>query len=240
MTMDIARHIAALLSRNNQQYASRSEAAYDLLRAVIMDGVLRPGQRLREVDVADWLGMSRTPVREAFRRLERDGLITFVPHKGMTVTVLDHYAVMELYRMREVLEGTAASLAAQHATDAEIAVLRDMIEQEPSFVNDPKSLADRNVEFHNAIYASAHNRYLLRSLNGLRDSMALLGETTYSVPGRIETALQEHRSVVEAISRRDPEAADRSMRAHLSGAQHARLRQMHGNSGPVAAAVAHT
>lgn len=240
MTMDIARHIAALLSRTSQQYASRSEAAYDLLRAVIMDGVLRPGQRLREVDVADWLGMSRTPVREAFRRLERDGLITFVPHKGMTVTVLDHNAVMELYRMREVLEGTAASLAAQHATDAEIAVLRDMIDQEPGFVDDPKALADRNVAFHNAIYASAHNRYLLRSLNGLRDSMALLGETTYSVPGRIDTALREHRTVVDAIARRDPAAADHSMRAHLSGAQHARLRQMHGNTSAGASALART
>ena len=238
MTIDIARYIAALLSRNDQHYASRSEAAYDLLRAAVMDGVLRPGQRLREVDVSDWLGMSRTPVREAFRRLERDGLITFVPHKGMTVTVLDHGAVMELYRMREVLEGTAASLAAQHATEAEIAVLRDMMDQEPAFVNDAKALADRNVAFHNAIYAAAHNRYLLRSLNGLRDSMALLGETTYSVPGRIETALVEHRTVVDAIAGRDPAAADRNMRAHLSGAQHARLRQMHGNASQAVPAAA--
>ncbi|MGD8811066.1 MAG: GntR family transcriptional regulator, partial [Gammaproteobacteria bacterium] len=102
MAKETARYIADLLSRNDQNYASRSEAAYDLLRTAIMDGVLLPGQRLREIDVSDWLGMSRTPVREAFRRLERDGLITFVPHKGMTVTVLDHSAVMELYRMREV------------------------------------------------------------------------------------------------------------------------------------------
>jgi DNA-binding GntR family transcriptional regulator len=230
MTMDIARYIADLLSRNDQHYASRSEAAYDLLRVAIMDGVLQPGQRLREIDVSDWLGMSRTPVREAFRRLERDGLISFVPHKGMTVTVLDHSAVMELYRMREVLEGTAASLAAQHATEAEIAVLRDMIDQEPGLTGDAKALAAHNVAFHNTIYAAAHNRYLLRSLNGLRDSMALLGETTYSVPGRIDSALPEHRSVVAAITRRDPEAADRTMRAHLSGAQHARLRQMQGNA----------
>lgn len=232
MTQETARYIAGLLSRGDQNYASRSEAAYDLLRTAIMDGVLRPGQRLREIDVSDWLGMSRTPVREAFRRLERDGLITFVPHKGMTVTVLDHSAVMELYRMREVLEGTAASLAAQHATEAEIAVLRDMVDQESSFRDDTKSLADRNVAFHNAIYAAAHNRYLLRSLNGLRDSMALLGETTYAVPGRIEAALGEHHTVVDAIAGRDPADADRRMRAHLSGAQHARLRQMHGDSRP--------
>ena len=226
MPQDIGRYIADLLSRNDGQYASRSEAAYALLRTAVMDGVLRPGQRLREVDVSDWLGMSRTPVREAFRRLERDGLITFVPHKGMTVTVLDHSAVMELYRMREVLEGTAASLAAQHATEAEIAALQDLLDQEQALDWDARALAAQNVAFHNALYAAAHNRYLLRSLNGLRDSMALLGETTYSVKGRIETALDEHRSVIEAIARRDPAAADSQMRAHLRGAQHARLRQM--------------
>jgi len=230
MTQDVGRYIANLLSRGNQEYASRSEAAYALLRTAVMDGILQPGQRLREVDVSDWLGMSRTPVREAFRRLERDGLITFVPHKGMTVTVLDHGAIMELYRMREVLEGTAASLAAQHATDAEIDVLKDMISQETPEIGDSQALAAQNVAFHNTIYAAAHNRYLLRSLNGLRDSMALLGRTTYSVPGRIETALREHQVVVDAIARRDPTVADSAMRAHLRGAQHARLRQMHSNT----------
>lgn len=230
-------YIARLLAESTQQYASRSEAAYDLLRNGVMDGALVPGQRLREVDVSEWLGMSRTPVREAFRRLERDGLITFVPHKGMTVTVLDHGAIMELYRMREVLEGTAASLAAQHATDAEIDVLKDMLSHEPPLQDDSRALAAHNVAFHNTIYAAAHNRYLLRSLNGLRDSMALLGETTYAVPGRIEAALNEHVVVVDAIARRDPSLADKAMRAHLRGAQHARLRQIHGSTGPMGRAT---
>ena len=76
-------------------------------------------------------------------------------------------------------------------------------------------------------YAAAHNRYLLRSLNSLRDSMALLGETTYAVDGRVQAACAEHRAVVEAIARRDAQAADEAMRAHMRGAQHARLRQMH-------------
>jgi len=231
MTGTIGQRIAALRNRGDQLYASRSEAAYDLLRSSIMEGLLQPGQRLREIDVSDWLEMSRTPVREAFRRLERDGLITFAPHKGMTVTVLDHGAVMELYRMREVLEGTAASLAAQHATDAEIASLEDMIaQQETTADTDSHALASHNVAFHNAIYAAAHNRYLLRSLYGLRDSMALLGRTTYSVPGRVQAAMAEHETVVAAIARRDPIGADAAMRAHLRGAQHARLRQMHGKT----------
>jgi DNA-binding GntR family transcriptional regulator len=230
MEETIGRRVAALRSRSTQSYASRSEAAYDLLRTAVMDRLLQPGQRLREIDVSAWLNMSRTPVREAFRRLERDGLITFAPHRGMTVTELDHGAVTELYRMREVLEGTAASLAAQHATEAEIAALEDIVGREAALDTDSRLLAAHNVSFHNAIYAAAHNRYLLRSLNGLRDSMALLGETTYSVPGRIEAAVAEHRVVVAAIGRRDSAAADTAMRAHMRGAEHARLRQMHGKA----------
>ena len=230
MGQDIRKYIAEVRNAKTEQYVSRSEAAYDLLRSAITDAVLRPGERLREVDVSEWFGMSRTPVREAFRRLERDGLITFAPHKGMTVTVLDHSAVMELYRMREVLEGTAASLAAQHATDAEIAALQDMLDHETELIHDAKALAAHNFGYHNAIYAAAHNRYLLRSLNGLRDSMALLGETTYAVPGRIKTALAEHRLVVDAIARRDPDEADSAMRAHLRSAQRSRLHQMHEQS----------
>lgn len=230
MAEDVAQAMAGLKARDDRQYASRSEAAHALLRTAVMEGLLAPGSRLREVDVSEWLGMSRTPVREAFRRLERDGLISFVAHKGMTVTTLDHGAVMELYSMREVLEGTAASLAAQHATDAEIAALGDLVALESSLEDDPHGLAAHNNAFHNAIYAAAHNRYLLRSLNGLRDSMALLGETTYAVPGRAKAARKEHESVVEAIGRRDARGADDAMRAHMRGAQHARLRQMHGRS----------
>ena len=130
--------------------------------------------------------------------------------------------------MREVLEGTAASLAAQHATEAEIASLRDLVGMEASIGADEQALADHNIAFHNAIYAAAHNRYLLRSLNGLRDSMALLGDTTYSILGRAKAACAEHNMVVEAIARRDADGADDAMRAHMRGAQHARLRQMHG------------
>jgi len=146
----------------------------------------------------------------------------------MTVTVLDHGAVMELYRMREVLEGTAASLAAQHATEAEIASLKDLVGMESSIAASEQALSDHNIAFHNAIYAAAHNRYLLRSLNGLRDSMALLGDTTYSILGRATAACSEHNAVVDAIALRDANGADDAMRAHMRGAQHARLRQMHG------------
>src|SRR3546814_15861515 len=85
---------------------SRGEIAYVRLKESIQTGELKPGQRIREIEMADRLRMSRTPVREALRRLEADGLLTFAPYRGMVIAELDHQAVMELYQMREVLEGT--------------------------------------------------------------------------------------------------------------------------------------
>src|SRR3546814_15481594 len=101
--------------------------------------------------MADRLRMSRTPVREALRRLEADGLLTFAPYRGMVIAELDHQAVMELYQMREVLEGTAAGLAARHASEAEIAVLRDILAGDPGAHAEPPRPAPPNPQFHGAL-----------------------------------------------------------------------------------------
>jgi DNA-binding GntR family transcriptional regulator len=205
---------------------SRGEVAYGRLKAAIQAGELRPGQRIRENEMADRLAMSRTPVREALRRLESDGLLTFAPYRGMVISKLDHQAVMELYSMREVLEGTAAGLAARHASDAEIAIVKDICESEPGAIGDPRKIASHNKHFHGALYRAAHNRYLLKTLNVLSDAMALLGMTTMAITGRSETAHGEHLAIVAAIEARDPATAEAAMRDHIRMAQRARLRLM--------------
>ena len=208
------------------QQESRGEIAYGRLKEAIQAGDLTPGQRIRENEMASWLEMSRTPVREALRRLEADGLLTFAPYRGMVISELDHQAVMELYSMREVLEGTAAGLAARHASDAEIAVLKDIVAGELDDAADPRRIASHNKHFHGALYRAAHNRYLLKTLNVLSDAMALLGMTTMAITGRSETAHGEHLAVVAAIEARDPSAAEAAMRDHIRMAQRARLRLM--------------
>lgn len=209
---------------------SRGEIAYARLKEAIQAGELKPGQRIREIEMADRLEMSRTPVREALRRLEADGLLTFAPYRGMVIAELDHQAVMELYQMREVLEGTAAGLAARHASEAEIAVLRDIMASDPGDFADPRQLAQHNRQFHGALYRAAHNRYLLKTLNVLRDAMALLGMTTLSLTGRSDTAREEHAAIVQAVEARDPAAAETAARAHIRSAQRARIRIMFGES----------
>lgn len=205
---------------------SRGEAAYVKLKEAIQAGELKPGQRIREVEMAEQLTMSRTPVREALRRLEADGLLTFAPYRGMVISELDHQAVMELYQMREVLEGTAAGLAARHASEAEVTILKDIIATDPSASGDPQRMATHNRQFHGALYRAAHNRYLLKTLNVLGDAMALLGLTTLSLTGRSETAREEHQEIVDAIEARDIDRAEAAARAHIREAQRARIRIM--------------
>jgi len=209
---------------------SRGEIAYIRLKESIQAGELKPGQRIREVEMAARLNMSRTPVREALRRLESNGLLTFAPYRGMVIAELDHQAVMELYQMREVLEGTAAALAARHASEAEVAILRDIMASDPGDDADPRRHAQHNRQFHGALYRAAHNRYLLKTLNVLRDAMALLGMTTLSLTGRSDTAREEHDAIVHAIQAHDPVAAEKAARAHIRSAQLARIRLMFGDA----------
>ena len=209
-----------------QSAASRAEAAYRWLHDSIAAGDLAPGMRVRENEIARRLGSSRTPVREAIRRLEADGLIQHVPHFGAVVATLDRQSVIELYAMREVLEGTAARFAARHASDAEIAHLRGMIAEEKDAAAAPERLAEINARFHAALYHASHNRYLLRALTSLTDALSLLGRTTLGMPGRADAARREHRRLVKAIAGRDEETAEQTARAHIRAAQDARLKML--------------
>lgn len=204
----------------------RGEQVYRQIRDAIQSGELKPSTRMREVDLAQWLGTSRTPVREALGRLLNDGLVANDPNRGMIVTELDHQMVDELYVMREVLEGTAAGLAARNATEAEIALLRRLAEKDRTIGDKPTELSSNNKFFHDTLYQSAHNRYLLKTLSTLRESMALLGHTTLALPGRSHTAIDEHEQIVSAIERRDAAAAEAAARAHIRAAYRARMQLM--------------
>lgn len=205
------------------QESSRGDLAYRRLFESIEDGTIKPGGRLREVELSEWLGSSRTPIREALGRLESEGLIARDPHRGMIVAELDHGMVAELYVMREVLEGTAAGLAARHASEAEIEALREMAQHEQFGGGDTPRLARANRIFHEALMRCAHNRFLVRSVNALRQSMVLLGPTTLGIAGRPAAAHEEHAAIIEAIARRDSEAAAEAARAHIRAAYRVRI-----------------
>jgi DNA-binding GntR family transcriptional regulator len=199
--------------------------AYARMRDQIRDGSLPPGLRLTETDLAARLGVSRTPIRQAIARLEAEGLVTHEPRRGLTVTRPDHQQVVELYVMREVLEGAAARLAAQHASETEIAAMTELVANEPAVFADARALAATNQRLHGLLYLAAHNRYLLRSLEQLAATMALL-PSLLTQDGRAEQAHTEHRAILKALRRRDGDAAEAAARAHAAAAQRHRLAWM--------------
>jgi DNA-binding GntR family transcriptional regulator len=211
---------------------SRSSAseAYERLLAEIEDGELTAGVRLREADLAERLSISRTPIREALKRLELQGLVVHEPHHGAVVASLDYAQVVELYYMREVLEGTAARLAAQHATSVEINVLHGMTERDLDLVDKPKDLARTNRAFHHQIRDAARNRYVAHALENLRLSLALLAGTTLGSPGRGRAAGDEHATIVTRIAARDQAGAEDAARAHIQAAFRSRIELLHGRA----------
>lgn len=207
------------------RHGSRSEHVYQRLRDAIQQGEFKSGRRVMEIEVAEWLNVSRTPVRDAIRRLESEGMLEHEPRNGLVVARLDRQAVMELYVMRETLEGTAARLCARHAADLEIQDLVDLVERERRIQGDLKLLPVHNKRFHMAIHRGAHNRYLEKSLAAIND-LGLLGAPLMSLPHRAQAAVEEHAQIVEAIRRRDAEAADEAARSHVRAAQRERLKRL--------------
>jgi DNA-binding GntR family transcriptional regulator len=203
---------------------SRGMKAYELLRQAIATGQLKPGDRVVENELASWLNMSRTPVREAIASLEADGLVIVNGAQGRIVAKLDYQSVMELYAVREVLESMAAGLAARNASDMEIAALREMLEREGQILDDPGRLVDHNRRFHEAIYYCSHNRYILKMLEYIQTAMLLLQPAGRVGTVRQETALPEHRAIVDAIESRDSSAAEEAIRKHVRRAQQARIK----------------
>ena len=200
---------------------SRGPKAYQLLREAIATCRLKPGDRVLESELATMFHMSRTPIREAIAALEADGLVSVDGARGRIVTKLDYQSTMELYAVREVLESTAAALAARNASDMEIIALRDMVELEAQILEDSGRLAEHNRRFHEAIYYCSHNRYILKMLEYLQTAMILLQPMGRMGRDRDETALREHRAIVDAIETRDAAASEAAIRNHVRRAQQA-------------------
>ncbi len=197
--------------------------AYTLILEAIDSGVYRPGDRLVESELAERFGVSRTPIREALQRLETQSLLAR-DGRSLIVASLDHGQMAELYVVRTELEGLAARLAARHATAEEIQVLRDMVVEDRALLDDPSALARANRRFHKMIHLASHNRFLVKQLDLVHRSMALMATTSLAAQGRGEIALAEHHAIVEAIAIRDEDAAYSALRDHISVAFVTRLK----------------
>jgi DNA-binding GntR family transcriptional regulator len=219
---DAAPNAQARPRQRNASSALLGNAVYTTLKEEIRAGTLRSGDRLVEVEIAERLGVSRTPVREALQRLEAQRLIEFANPRGLVIATLSAERVAELYDMREVLEGTAARLAAGHATRFEVESMNLLVDRFKK-ATQASEAAHLNRRLDEVIAQAAHNQFLLAAMNQLYDAVALLGETTYLIPGRIAAGANENGAIVEAITHRDPDAAEAASRHHIRAVRKLRL-----------------
>ncbi|SPJ25740.1 GntR family transcriptional regulator [Palleronia abyssalis] len=197
--------------------------AYRLILEAIDEGIYKPGDRLVENELAERFGVSRTPIREALQRLETQSLLTR-DGRSLIVASLDHNQMAELYVVRTELEGLAAELAARHATDEELRVLRRMVEDDRERLSDPAALSRSNRRFHKQLHLASHNMFLVQQLDLVHRSMALLATTSLAIEGRGSDALTEHDCIVTALEGRNSAAARAALTAHISTAYETRLR----------------
>jgi len=196
---------------------------YHQLLEEVLEGDLRPGEILVESALGKRFGVSRTPIREALRMLEQDGVLERV-NRGMRVRQTSSEEVLEIYGVRTILETAAARDAATRRTDYDLAnldrLLRSMTEERTAT---PTERAAINRSFHRAIWQAARNRTLSDMLERLAVHLRRYPATTYLRSGRWEEALEEHRLLLEAIRQRDPDAAAEVAEKHMWAARDVRL-----------------
>ncbi|KAA3669122.1 GntR family transcriptional regulator [Pectobacterium carotovorum] len=195
---------------------------FEILINAIEKGELLPGERLQETRLAQQFGLSRTPIREALHRLEALGLVEPGPQRGLMIAQISYERLRQLFAVREGLERLAMELAVASASAEELALLQDMVEVEKT-LTDSRKLHDHNRLFHRQIYRATHNPYLNEMLENLRIHLSLLRGTTYESTERTEEARREHQAIVEALVRRDKDAAQEAACQHIRNGYRARL-----------------
>ncbi len=200
------------------------DTVYATLREEILKGTYPPGSHLGEVDLARALGVSRTPVREALRRLGADGLIETEPNRGATVRSWDATQLEHLFAVRSMLEGYAAALAAQHASAAERAELAELCDRmeavaRPGKRQDLTLLTTLNEEFHRAVHVASGNALVPGLVHGLIQVPLVLRTFASYTPARLRQSMEEHRGILAAITAHDPAWAEAAMRNHVLSAR---------------------
>jgi DNA-binding GntR family transcriptional regulator len=211
---------------------SLQERTYQSMRLAILEGRYVPGERIYEAEVAQALGVSRNPVREAVRRLQQDGLLDVRAHYGIYVTRIPAEEIDDIYRIRAALEGTAAGFAAVRMTDRDVAELEAIVAEQQKAVAAAEALPRAPVSvvqadhFHHAIHVGANSPRLLTMLEQLYAQVTHFRNLTLRLPGRAAVSAAGHAEILRSIQARDADGAETLMRAHIDDARHALVRQM--------------
>ncbi|CUH95467.1 hypothetical protein P22_1538 [Propionispora sp. 2/2-37] len=210
-----------LLPIRLDSYQPLREVVCETLRNAIVNGILKPGERLMEIQLAEELGVSRTPVREAIRKLELEGFVVMIPRRGTYVADLSIKDINEVYEVRTSLDVLAAGLAAERITEDELEQMERLLVQIGEYIdnNDMDKIVEADSLFHDILYRASRNDRLVGIINNLREQLTRFRSMSMSYPGRLKNTLEEHSRLVEAIAQRDPELAQQRAVEHMENAE---------------------
>ncbi|MEG0180252.1 MAG: GntR family transcriptional regulator [Terrisporobacter sp.] len=210
-----------LTKLNLDNYKPLRDVVFENLRTAILEGRLRSGQRLMEVQLAEQLGVSRTPIREAIRKLELEGLVIMLPRKGAYVADMSFKDLIDVLEIRASLEGLAASLASERRRDEDIISLEKVaMEFEESVRNaDVETVLKKDVEFHERIFALANNKKLYNLINSLWEQVHRFRVTYVSDYEASLSLVEEHNKILQAIKDGDCEMAKKYATEHIELAE---------------------
>lgn len=199
------------------EYLPLRVIVFNTLRQAILRGELKPGERLMEIQLANKLGVSRTPIREALRKLELEGLVNMVPRKGAEVADITEKSLRDVLEVRKALEELSVQLACEKITEEEIEELKRVAERFKDTLNDQDvtKIAEADVAFHDVIYTATDNQKLILLLNNLREQMYRYRVEYLKKEEAYPQLIAEHEELIDNISKRNKEEATRIMCEHI-------------------------
>jgi DNA-binding GntR family transcriptional regulator len=205
-------------SKNN--HWSLTEQVFETLQESILNGELKPGDPLPEIRLSEELGVSRTPVREALRKLELEGLVKTIPNRGTFVVGISEKDIEDIYTIRMYIEGLAAKWAAANITDELLEEMRSIVELQKFYAekNDPFQVWQLDSRFHYILYQASGSRVLKQTLTSMHHYIQRTRELSISRLGRAATTVQEHLNIFNAIEQHDGELAEKLTFEHIFNA----------------------
>lgn len=202
---------------NIEEYKPLRDLVFENLREAILSGELLPGQRLMEIQLAEKLGVSRTPVREAIRKLELEGFVVMLPRKGAYVADISIKEIIEVLEVRAILEGLAANLATDRMSDEDINKLEEIVNSTNEKLT-TEELLKKDVEFHECIFKASNNKKLHSIITSLWEQVYRFRVTYISNQESISTIIEEHKQILSAIKSRNSNLAEQYAKEHIEKA----------------------
>ena len=200
------------------EYLPLRDVVFNTLRQAILKGELKPGERLMEIQLANKLGVSRTPVREAIRKLELEGLVLMIPRKGAEVAEITRRDMEDVLEVRTALEELAVKDACDHITDAQLSELKKASNEFKKALLEGKDLvtcADADMHFHDVILSATNNRRLIQMLNNLSEQMYRYRMEYLKDERTHKTLIEEHDAIRRALKKHDKVKAGAAIRVHI-------------------------